>query len=72
MFSLEFTADLANLRVHSGRVQTQRAEIRRLRTAMKPLQECAIQIDYADNYASYYATTDDTTTTDDTVIAYNI
>ena len=54
VFSREFTCDLANLREHSRRVHAQYAEIRRLRTVVKLLQECTIQMDYAENYACCY------------------
>ena len=55
VFSQEFTAGLANLREYSRRVQMQYAEIRRPRTVMKPVQECTIQLDYAENCACCYA-----------------
>ena len=54
VFSREFTGDLANFREHSRRVHAQYAEIRRLRTVVKLLQECTIQMDYAENYACCY------------------
>ena len=55
LFSQEFTCDLANLREHSRRVQAHYAEMRRLRPVVKLLQECTIQMDYAENYACCYA-----------------
>ena len=54
LFSQEFTGDLAKLREHSRRVQAQYAEIRRLRTVVKLLQECIIQMYSAENYACCY------------------
>ena len=54
VFSREFTGDLANFREHSRRVHAQYAEIRRLLTVMKLLQECTIQMDYAENNACCY------------------